>query len=140
GSQLYRMPASGGDAVPMTRNGAVSSIAYGQWVYFSKREGGVWKIPAGGGDEIQVVSPQSSPDIWSFTVSKTGVYYAGPPDPTSRTRPLRLQRFADGSTVDVMTFDKGIRLHFSVSADEKWFAWTQLDSSVNDLVLISNFR
>ena len=45
-----------------------------------------------------------------------------------------------GKTVDLMTFDKPVRVHFSVSADEKWFAWTQLDSSTYEIAVIKNFR
>jgi serine/threonine protein kinase/Tol biopolymer transport system component len=140
--QIYRMPASGGEAEQMTRNGAGVPLASpdGVWVYYSKLDGSLWKIAANGGEETRVFPPATLLEPFGFAVTRVGIYYAGPRDPTSRTIPLRLYRFADAKTIDITHFDKALQEHVSVSPDERWFAWAQVDSSVNDLVLVENFR
>jgi hypothetical protein len=74
------------------------------------------------------------------SVTRVGIYYAGRVDPVSRIIPIKLYRFADAKTIDISHFDKQAQLQFSVSPDERWFAWTQIDLSVDDLLLIENFR
>jgi serine/threonine protein kinase len=52
--EIWKTPASGGDAVPVTKNGghlAMESFD-GETLYYTKRSGGaVWSMPAGGGEE-----------------------------------------------------------------------------------------
>jgi hypothetical protein len=76
----------------------------------------------------------------SVAVTRVGIYYVGPRDPTSKRFPLKLYRFADAKTVDITYFDKPLQEQVSVSTDERWFAWAQVDSQVNDLILVENFR
>ncbi|HEX7423173.1 MAG TPA: DUF5050 domain-containing protein, partial [Terriglobales bacterium] len=140
--QLYRMPANAGDVVQITRKGAYASMASsdGQWIYYSKPSGAIWKVSADGGEETPVVDAGSIYNAFTFCVTASGIYFAGAPDPASRTVPLKLYRFADGRTVELGHFDKPLSLHMSISPDEKWLLYTQLDSSVDDLVLVENFR
>ena len=76
----------------------------------------------------------------TFCVSASGIYFAGSPDPVSRTAPLKLYRFADGKTVELGHFDKPMWTNISVSPDQKWLLYEQIDSSVHDLMLVENFR
>jgi eukaryotic-like serine/threonine-protein kinase len=140
--QLYRIPANGGEAVPITKNGAYAPMASpdGRLIYYSKLGGSLWKVPVDGGDETQVLQPGTLPVIFGYFVGNQGIYYAGVTDGASKTTPLKLYRFADGKTVDVGHLDKPLRLHINVSPDGKWMAWGQLDSSVNDLMLVEDFR
>jgi len=142
GRQLYRMPANGGDAVQITHKGALVSMASpdGQWIYYSTAAGAIWKVPAEGGEETAVMEARSISNAFAFWVTASGIYFAGVPGHASGTVPLKLYRFADGKTVDLGHFDKRPDLHINVSPDEKWLLYTQLDSSVDDLVLVENFR
>ena len=142
GRQLYRMPANAGDVVQITRKGAYASMASsdGKWIYYSKPSGAIWKVSVDGGEETPVVDAGSIYNAFTFCVTASGIYFAGAPDPASRTVPLKLYRFADGRTVELGHFDKPLSLHMSISPDEKWLLYTQLDSSVDDLVLVENFR
>jgi hypothetical protein len=140
--QIYRMPAAGGEAVQMTRNGAVVPLASpdGIWVYYTKAGGSLWKFPANGGEETRVLPPATVFPAMGFTVTRVGIYYAGPRSPTSKTIPLTLYRFADAKTIVITHFDKDLQESVSVSPDERWFLWTQVDKRENDLILVENFR
>ena len=51
-----------------------------------------------------------------------------------------MYRFADKRIVELGHFDKPLFMYISVSPDEKWLLYTQLDSSVNDIMLVEHFR
>jgi Tol biopolymer transport system component len=141
--QLYRIPANGGEAVQITHHGAYASMASsdGKWIYYGKPGGSLWKVPADdGGEETQVLPDRSFYGPFGFCVTASGIYFAGPRDPASGTLPFKLYRFADSQTVELGRFNTPPNLHISVSPDEKWLLYTQLDSSVDDLMLVENFR
>jgi hypothetical protein len=77
---------------------------------------------------------------YGFCVTSTGIYFAGAMDPAARKVPLKLHRFSDGKIVNLGYFDKPPSVHISVSPDEKWLLYTQADHSLNDLMLVENFR
>ena len=127
----------------MTLKGAVSSFASpgGKWIYYSKPGGAVWRLPLDGGEETLVLEARSLSSTYQFTVSLTGIYFTGPPDRVSKPGwPLKLYRFADSKTVELGHLDKPLVLRPSVSPDEKWLVYTQLDSSTYDLMLVEHFR
>jgi Tol biopolymer transport system component/serine/threonine protein kinase len=140
--QLYRIPANGGEAVQITHKGAVVSLASpdGKWIYYSKPGIALWKVPVDGGEETPVLDGRSLYSYFAFCVTPSGIYFAGPTDPASRTAPLKLYRFADGQTVELGHFDKPLGMNLGVSPDGKWLAHAQLDTSVDDLILVENFR
>jgi len=140
--QLYRIPANGGAAVQITHKGAYVSIASpdGKWIYYSKPGIAIWKVPVDGGEESPVLDGRILYSYFSFCVTSSGIHFAGPVDPALRTAPLKLYRFADGQTVELGRFDKPLGLHISASPDGKWLAYSQLDTSVDDLMLVENFR
>ena len=53
---------------------------------------------------------------------------------------MKLYRYADGRTVELGRIAKPLALFLTVSPDEKWLTYTQLDSSIDDLILVENFR
>ena len=140
--QIYRMPAQGGEAVQITRQGAYVPMPSpdGKWIYYSKEEGGIWRVAVEGGEEVPVVEARATYSGFLFGVTASGIYYAGALDPVSRTAPLKMYRLADGKTVELGHFDKPLGLFFSVSPDEKWLLYSQMDSSVDDLMLVENFQ
>jgi Tol biopolymer transport system component/tRNA A-37 threonylcarbamoyl transferase component Bud32 len=140
--QLFHMPANGGEATQITRHGAVAPFASpdGQWIYYSNGVRGLWKVRPSGADEAEVLKEDSLYSVYTLGVSASGIYFAGPRDSIAATIPLKLFRFSDSKVVEIGKFDKPLGLLFSVSPDEKWLVYTQLDSSVDDLMLVENFR
>jgi len=140
--QLYRMAANGGPATQITRKGAYTCAASpdGKWIYYSRPPAGLWKVPVDGGEETQVAEVPALNNPFAFTVAASGIYFCGLRDPASGSAPLKLYRFSDDKVVELGRFDKILRLGLSVSPDEKWLGFTQLDSSVDDLILVEGFR
>jgi Tol biopolymer transport system component len=140
--QLYRITADGGEATQITHKGAGPCMAStdGKWVYYGKPGATIWRVRPDGGEENPVAEIPRIVSTFSFYLAASGIYFASPPDPASGATTLKLYRFADGKTVEVGRIDKPLRLHLSVSPDEKWLAWAQLDNSIDDLMLVENFR
>src|SRR5215468_6667513 len=107
------MRASGGEAVQITRQGGFVPAASpdGQWIYYSKQGAGIWRVRIDGGNETSVLDSWSASDgLFTFTVTDTGIYYAGAPDLASGKTPSRFYRFADGKTAELAYFEKPLRL------------------------------
>jgi Tol biopolymer transport system component/tRNA A-37 threonylcarbamoyl transferase component Bud32 len=142
-TQLFRMPAGGGPFAQITRGGLSDQTMVspdGRWVYFGKF-GSIWKAPAEGGEETAVVDGRDVYNDYLFAVAESGIYFPGARDPASGIVPLRLYRFADGKVVELGHFTKPpANLPPSVSPDEKWLLYAQLDSSVDDVMLVENFQ
>ena len=135
------MPSGGGETIQITRKGVGRPIASpdGKWIYFSRGPAGIWRVPVDGGEETKLLDVRLN-HSYSFRLSATGIYFAAARDSVSKKVPLKLYRFADGKTVELGHFDKSISFDLSVSPDERWLLYAQLDSSVDDLMLVENFR
>jgi Tol biopolymer transport system component len=138
--QIYRMPAEGGTPVQITRGGAFAAVATdGNWLYYAR--GGpsqLWKTPVEGGEESRVSESVMS-NALSFGVTRLGVYFVSRTlDPAGLS--LKMYRFSDSKLLDIGRFEKLPFLQLAISPDEKWLLFTRLDSQVNDLMLVENFR
>jgi hypothetical protein len=112
----------------------------GNGIYCSGSDETLWRLSNDGSSEMMILPPLSLQDGFTFDVGKSGVYFAGPGDPKAKTRPLNLYRFSDRKIVELTRTDKLVRIQLGVSPDEKWLTWTQLDTSVRNLMLVENFR
>jgi len=139
---IYRIPSNGGTAVQITRKGGFWSCPSpnGKWIYYTKLNGGLWKLPPDGGEEVQLLEAHAIQSQMAFAVTASGIWFAGPLDQASGTTPLNLYRFADGRIVERYRFVKPLSWYLSISRDEKWLVYVQRDSSVDDMMLIENFR
>ena len=139
--QVYRIPAAGGEIKQITRNGGTtpSPSPDGKWIFYIKLPFALWRIPAEGGEE-SAVPVGNLYNSFSFWVANSGVYFAAAPDPVTRAIPVKLYRFADGTVRELGRLPRPLAIFLTVSPDEKWLAYTQLDSSLDDLMLVENFQ
>ena len=102
----------------------------------------VWRVPAGGGQPMRVVDGVVG---WFFGMSEPGFYYADRPSGETR---LRFYDFATrrsqtvGRLGDIGFTGKLGEIDFSpgVSPDGRTVLYSQTDSTVDDLMLVENFR
>jgi Tol biopolymer transport system component len=142
GGDISKVPVDGGDAVRITQNGgdAPQESPDGRFVYFEKgwpSHCSVWKVPAGGGEEVKVIDSAHSFAGW--TVGKQGIYFFTPPDEQGRSD-IRLYEFVTGKTSKIMTIDRNVGYRIAVSPDERTILYGQYDQAGSDLMLVENFQ
>lgn len=145
--EIWRTGADGnGRAEQLTAGGGFAPVesADGQWLYYTKRRvGGIWRFPlAVGKAQEQFVTMDLKGEWWGhWAIGKTGLYFtifetAGRKaidridlKTGSRREALRLTR-------QPVRFDKGL----SLSADEQWLSWAQLDRGGSDVYVVKGVR
>src|SRR5262249_47702474 len=135
-AEIWKMPAAGGQATQVTRSGgaAAQESPDGKYIYYVKEPGppSLFRMPVKGGEEKQVL-----PHIYgwsSFGVTGKGVYFC---------REGKTIQFLDTTTGKVSTLltpDKPISGALSVSPDDTYVVWQQMDRNNQDLMLVEGFR
>jgi Tol biopolymer transport system component len=140
---VYRSPASGGDAVLLSKaiDGASPQESFdGKTVYFANHDGAMplKKVPVPGqpGTESEVAGlPRlNGPDDW--TLSPGGIYFV----PAEAPRSLRYFDFASKQIRPILEVDKGFGGGFSVSPDGRWILYSQVRSVTGDIMLVDHFH
>jgi hypothetical protein len=109
-------------------------------IYYSKgwpNALSVWKVPAGGGEEVKVLDSVHTLGEW--TVGQRGIYFFSSPDRQGHSE-IRLYEFATGKIRKLLTIEHKIDLAIAVSPDGQAILYTQLDEAGKDLMLVENFR
>ncbi len=118
-------------------DGQASWSRDGSWVYFSKSIKGrgwtIWKVPAGGGDEIEVHPGPLSYEC-NFVVLEEGIYL------TKLDGFLEFLDFASGKRRTVAWLDDILTFGFSISPDHRWILYKKMQPPTGDIMLVENFR
>ena len=139
------MPAGGGEAVQVTRNGGFAAFESldGKSVYYTKRAKGVseasmalWRMPVSGGEESQVLPSV----VWrAFSLVDDGIYFI--PDPGANGKSsIQFLTFATGTVKTVAPIPRPSFYGMTVSPDRRYLLYTQVDGVGSDLILVENFR
>jgi eukaryotic-like serine/threonine-protein kinase len=150
--QIWKIPASGGDAVRLTYNGGIlpeesPDGAYLYYVQTVNPPSPLWRVSASGGVPVKVLEGVV---VANFVVLEGGIYYIDRPsgqggvpfiDPPSGE--TRLQYF-DFATRRSTTVARNLGNVFigplTASPDGRTILYVRVDSSVDDLMLVENFR
>jgi Tol biopolymer transport system component len=139
-SEILRMPAEGGPATAVVQsNGGKMPLesSDGKSLYYCHDipEKGIWKTPVQGGGGQPVTGPAAGP-VCGFSLSRNGIYYV-----PAKSNSIDFVNFSDGRSHRVATSDRPIGIGFgvSVSPDERFLLFYQLDQSGSDLYMIENF-
>ncbi len=139
--QVWRMPAAGGRASQVTRDGGFDSAASpdGRFLYFSKDVilPGLWRMELSSG-AATLIEPEVSAGGWALVPG--GIYYI---------RPSTVSRRGSIDFLDLATRKRQI-VHvphtdfkttgIDISPDGKWLLYVQLDRRNHDVYLVENFR
>jgi Tol biopolymer transport system component len=138
--EIWRMPAEGGEAMQVTRNG-------GSWpqvspdskeVYYVAPNGvDVWQVAGAGGKETRVMGP-----VVDFAVAAEGIYFIeiGIRLYIRSTGDLKFFSFAKGTTEKVADIELQMGAGLSVSPDGRYVLAALWDPFVCDLMLVENFH
>ncbi len=145
--QIWKIPAAGGQAVQVTRNGGFDNVESPdgrQYLYFTKgyRVPGIWRMPVAGGEETLVLNHHSAGQWRYWAVKEQGIYFATAETPEHPL--LEFFSFATGKVTPLATLEKKISYFgfagLDVSPDGRWLIWQQLDQEGSDIMLMENFR
>jgi Tol biopolymer transport system component len=138
-AQIWRMPAEGGPASQITKNGGATAFdsADGKLLFYSKfTEPGLWMLPLEGGRESQVLPSLSTPDV--FAVTKAGIYYAC--RTADNKTSLNFMSFSPWLIQEVARIQTPFVSDLSASANGGSLLYAQADQTGSDLMLVDNLN
>jgi Tol biopolymer transport system component len=150
-ARIWKMPASGGTAVQVTNNvGAIAIESHdGRDLYYverAERPSSVWRLPLSGGAPVRVLDGVV---LGNFDVTEGGIYYidrlssearvqfTNPPSGETR---LQYFDFGTGQSTTVARNLGTVGFGLSASPDGRTIFFSRVDSSVDELILVENFR
>jgi Tol biopolymer transport system component len=141
--QVWKMPARGGGAaVQVTRHGGFAAFesSDGSFLYYAKglTQPGLWRVPTGGGEEIELI-PSLQPGYWGhWALVKNGIYYLDTgPRPAIFFFDINTRR--SSHVFDLETSPAREAPGLDVSPDGKTILYTQRDALNTDIILVENF-
>jgi Tol biopolymer transport system component/DNA-binding winged helix-turn-helix (wHTH) protein len=142
--QVWKMPAEGGQAIQVTRQGGFVAFgsADGKYLYYCKGFGpGIWRVPVEGGQEVPILPNQPSVGCWGqWELADDGIYF------------IKIQwqipssvdffRFSTAQVTSVVGLGKvnDFVSGFAVSPDHHEVLYAQRDPINSDIMLVENFR
>ncbi len=138
--QVWKMPAEGGEALQVTREGGLSGRESpdGQWIYYVKLGSpGIWRMPVGGSDEEVVARYHSIGDCGNWTALNDGVAFAT----WGRTGPqVARYDFATGKTRTIAPTPGIIMSSLDATPAGDIFLYARTEVTSVDLMLVEPFR
>jgi dipeptidyl aminopeptidase/acylaminoacyl peptidase len=150
--EIWKKPVAGGDEVQVTRGGgfAARESPDGKFLcYFMAASEGLWVMPLNAGvpDERHKRLAAKHASFLIFDVSNSGIYFGeltrfGELSDRNRaaTDTLYFYDFATHRTSTVIKLGKELSIGVSVSRDERWLLFSQVDQAGSDLMVVENFR
>ena len=137
--RIWKVPVAGGEAVQVTTNIGFVALESpdGAYVYYTQTQGApsaLWRLPVSGGQPVKVLEGVIR---WAFTVFDKGVYYIDQPEGQAR---LQFYDSATGRSTTVARNLGDVELGLTVSPDGRTILFSKVTSSVNDMMLVENFR
>ena len=138
--QVWRMTTSGGDVAQFTRSGGWVAVESpdGADVYYTETTGTIpttlWRLPTSGGEPVKVLEDVVQR---AFAVVEQGIYYIDQPAAEAR---LQFFNFATRKSTVVARNLGEVRFGLTASPDGRTILYTRQDSSIDDLMLVENFR
>jgi Tol biopolymer transport system component/DNA-binding winged helix-turn-helix (wHTH) protein len=141
--QIWKVSAGGGTPQRLTKNGGMVALASpdGQWVYYTRSGvAGLWRIPASGGEEQQVLTqpPSRFPAYWALT--KNGIYLLSE---SGDKKEIGFASYADTrriQPVHVLDHQPTLFSGLSVSPDQRWLIYADMAEANSNISLVENFH
>ena len=116
-----------------------------RWVYYNKSQTqpGLWRVPAGGGEESPVIEDLRAAFWGYWEIVDDGIYYLDRQEvgTVGVKYYLTFLSLPSRRTNQLLQFPKRpFNSGLDISPDRRWLLFTQVDSSDTDIMLVENFR
>ena len=130
------MLATGEAKRQVTQNGGYNAFESpdGTALYYAKTEGGLWQVPAQGGDEVELW-PQV--DAVKCALAKHGFYCM---DNANGRTALSFWDLKTRSTKELAIVPGPLSNGLVVSPDDRWLLYTKTEFVGSELMLVQNFQ
>jgi Tol biopolymer transport system component len=138
-SQIWRIPAEGGPASQVTKNGGAVAFdsADGKLLFYSKfNEPGLWMLSLNGGSESQVLPSLYTFD--SFAITKAGIYFAC--RTANKEASIEFMSFSPRGIQEITRIKSPLGSSLAVSPDGRSLLYVQADQIGSDLMLVENLK
>lgn len=139
--QVWKVPATGGSPVQVTRNGGHAALESpdGKFVYYAKSsapEPEIWQVPVDGGTETPL--PLVRPGTWaSWQVVNEGILFVGPS--LGHRAVLSFFDFDHRRTTTIAVLDR-VPFWLGATPDGRTVAFDQPGREQGQTMLVDNFR
>jgi len=137
--EVWKAPKDGGESVQVTRSGGYAALESpdGRYIYYDKlSEPGLYKMPALGGEEMQILhAGPPAGQFATFGVTSKGVYFR----PDADAKAIQFFDAATGKISSIAALDKPLN-GLCVAPDDAHLVWAQTDRVSMDLMLVDGFR
>ena len=136
------MPADGGIAVRITRNGGVAPAESGdgRFLYYARSEApatSIWRVPVDGGEEQPIVEELTY--SLNFVVADPGLYFLSVGS-APLTTAIEFYDDVRKTRTTLLRVGKRHSVGMALSPDKRWLLYSVVDSSGTNLMLVDNFR
>ncbi|HEY7923864.1 MAG TPA: protein kinase [Vicinamibacteria bacterium] len=142
-TQVYRMPASGGPAAPLTRHGGYwpQESPDGRRVFYGSGAT-LWSVPADGGDEQEVAGfPRLEATLranWALVTG--GIYFVEPAGAGAALSYFDLRSRSVRRVVELPARPEPYRDSLAVSPDGRSILVSQRERLSGDIMIVENFE
>lgn len=142
---IWKMPSAGGTAVQVTPHAGFfgQESPDGRFLYFTKTwddlgplsANEIWRMPVGGGDETLVVKGIKS--YRNFVVGRRAIYYA---HSAAGRDSIHAHDLSTGRSKVVLELPGRTASGLSLSPDDRYLLYSQVDDEGSELMRADNFR
>ena len=136
-AEIWKLPAAGGEPVQVTKDGGYAALESvdGGTLFFSKGQpASLWSMPVDGGVETKVLERVSGRN---FVPAAGGIHFVSFEDEAFRHQFLD---FGSGTVRPIRQLPRSPHNIISLSTDQRWLAYAQVDHAGSDIVVAEHFR
>jgi Tol biopolymer transport system component/DNA-binding winged helix-turn-helix (wHTH) protein len=140
-SEVWRVATEGGPVTQLTHNGGNYPLesADARFLFYTKTDNGIWRIPLSGGPEEQVISDPVDGAASAYAPIRNGIYFIPKANQAGRWV-LAFFSFATRQSREIVEIHRPVGVGLAVSPDERMLLYVQQDKQDSDLMLVENFH
>jgi Tol biopolymer transport system component len=139
--QIWKMPIESGSPVQITQRDGISpqESVDGRYLYYCKYEqGGLWRMPLSGGEEIEVLKDVGGGGWPDWALASDGIYFMKFGKFTDVS--IEFFEFATNKAHRVWNLQKEPGWGLSLAADGRSIVYVQDEFAESNLMLVKNFH